>query len=193
MTRKSRLKGDGDGPIIIKKYANRRLYNTGTSSYITLDSLAAMTREGVEFKVVDAKSGDDITRAVLTQIIMDEEMGGNTMLPTSFLRDLISMYGNQMQAMVPSYLEASMAAFRKNQEEFTKSMMNASPFAAIAKKNMEMFGAAFGGRRSTDQEAGTTSEAPAQSGSAPVAEGRREIDDLKAELAEMKAKLDRLG
>ena len=193
MTRKSRLKGDGDGPIIIKKYANRRLYNTGTSSYITLDSLAAMTREGVEFKVVDAKSGDDITRAVLTQIIMDEEMGGNTMLPTSFLRDLISMYGNQMQAMVPSYLEASMAAFRKNQEEFTKSMMNASPFAAIAKKNMEMFGAAFGGRRSTDTEAGTTSDDPAQSGYSPVAEGRREIDDLKAELAEMKAKLDRLG
>ena len=98
-------------PIIIKKYANRRLYNTETSSYITLEHLAAMTREGREFKVVDAKSGDDITHSVLTQIIMEEETRGQTMLPVSFLRQLIGMYGDSMQAMVPQYLEASLESF----------------------------------------------------------------------------------
>ena len=100
---------DGD-TIIIKKYANRRLYNTGSSSYITLDDLAKMTREDVDFKVVDAKSGDDITHSILTQIIMEEESSGSQMLPVSFLRQLISMYGNSMQAMMPQYLEAAIDA-----------------------------------------------------------------------------------
>mgnify|MGYP003131529026 CR=1 FL=1 len=180
----------GAGPIIIKKYANRRLYNTGTSSYITLDHLAELTRQDIEFKVVDAKSGEDITRSVLTQIIMDEEAGGQTMLPTSFLREIISLYGNQMQAMVPSYLEASMSALRRNQEQFAQSMLGASnPFSALAKQNMQMFGAALGGigpseEKTSHGEAGDTRT---------DTDHDTEIKDLKAELAAMKEKLDRLA
>ena len=132
----------GTGPVIIKKYANRRLYNTESSSYITLEHLAAMTREGRDFKVVDAKSDDDITHTVLTQIIMEEEARGETMLPVNFLRQLIAMYGDSMQAMVPGYLEASMDSFRRNQEQFKTAVEGAfahSPFAEIAKRNMQMF------------------------------------------------------
>lgn len=143
----------GDGVVIIKKYANRRLYNTETSSYITLDHLATMTREGRDFKVVDAKTDDDITHNVLTQIIMEEESRGQTMLPVSFLRQLIAMYGDSMQSMVPGYLEASMDSFRRNQEQFKSAVEGAfahSPFAEIAKRNMQMFEAAtqaFASRR----------------------------------------------
>src|SRR6188768_2040265 len=103
------------GPVVIKKYANRRLYNTESSSYITLEFLAQMTREGREFKVIDAKSEDDITHNILTQIIMEEENRGQTMLPVGFLRELIAMYGDSMQQMVPGYLEASLEAFQRNQ------------------------------------------------------------------------------
>ena len=112
-------------PVIIKKYANRRLYNTETSSYITLDLLSQMTREGREFVVVDAKTGEDITHNVLTQIIMEEEQRGKNMLPVNFLRQLIAMYGDSMQSMVPQYLEASMDAFRKNQMQFQEAMKGA--------------------------------------------------------------------
>jgi polyhydroxyalkanoate synthesis repressor PhaR len=132
----------GDGPVVIKKYANRRLYNTETSSYITLEHLAAMTREGRDFKVVDAKTDADITHSVLTQIIMEEESRGGSMLPVNFLRQLIAMYGDSMQAMVPGYLEASMDSFRRNQEQFKTAVEGAfanSPFAEIAKRNLEMF------------------------------------------------------
>src|SRR6476620_3388359 len=104
--------------VIIKKYANRRLYNTETSSYITLDHLATMVRERRQFQVLDARTDEDITRSVLTQIIMEEESRGQTMLPVNFLRQLIAMYGDSMQAMVPQYLEASMDAFRRNQAQF---------------------------------------------------------------------------
>ena len=170
-------------PIIIKKYANRRLYNTGSSSYITLDHLGEMTRAGVDFKVVDAKSGDDITRSVLTQIIMEEENRGQTMLPTPFLRQLIAMYGDSMQSMVPPYLEASMAALRRNQEQFRKSMAGAfNPFEAIAKQNMAMFEAA------ASMISGKT---PAEG--APPADEASELADLKREMAELQAKLDKLG
>ncbi len=106
---------ESSGTVIIKKYANRRLYNTESSSYITLEHLAQMTRDGRDFKVIDAKSEDDITHNILTQIIMEEENRGQTMLPVSFLRQLISLYGDSMQSMVPQYLEASMEAFRRNQ------------------------------------------------------------------------------
>src|SRR5687768_18051565 len=99
----------------IKKYANRRLYDTESSTYITLDRLAAMIREGREFEVVAAKTGEDITRHVLTQIIVEEEARGSTMLPVNFLRQLIGLYGNSMQGMVPQYLEAAMEAFQRNQ------------------------------------------------------------------------------
>lgn len=139
-----KLAGEEEPPVIIKKYANRRLYDTESSSYITLSHLSAMTREGREFKVVDAKTGEDITHNVLTQIIMDEEARGTTLLPVSFLRQIISMYGHQMQAMVPHYLEASMESFRRNQEQMRsafKDMIPAggdNPFEALARRNMAM-------------------------------------------------------
>ena len=101
--------------VTIKKYANRRLYDTESSSYITLDRLAEMVREGREFEVVDAKSGEDITRQVLTQIIVDEESHGSTLLPLNFLKHIIGLYGNSMQTFVPGYLEAAMDAFQRNQ------------------------------------------------------------------------------
>ena len=129
------------GTIIIKKYANRRLYNTSSSSYITLEDLAGMVRENIDFQVLDAKSGDDITHSILTQIIMDEEANGGQMLPVSFLRQLIGMYGNSMQNLMPSYLEASMNNFRQNQanirEAFEKGM-SAGPLAAIHETNMAL-------------------------------------------------------
>ncbi|MBC7283634.1 polyhydroxyalkanoate synthesis repressor PhaR [Hoeflea sp.] len=106
------------GPVTIKKYANRRLYNTGTSTYVTLDDLAVMVKKGEDFTVLDAKSGDDITHSVLTQIIFEQESKtGNTLLPVSFLRQLISIYGDQMQMVVPSYLEHSMSALTEQQEQ----------------------------------------------------------------------------
>ena len=113
--------GQNDDTVVIQKYANRRLYNTRSSSYITLDHLAKMTREGVDYKVLDAKTGTDITHQILTQIIMEEEATGEQMLPVSFLRQLISMYGNSMQSLIPHYLEASMDNFRTNQVKLQKA------------------------------------------------------------------------
>ena len=175
------------GPVIIKKYANRRLYNTETSSYITLDHLAAMTREGRDFKVVDAKSDDDITHNVLTQIIMEEESRGQTMLPVSFLRQLIALYGDSMQAMVPGYLEASMDSFRRNQEQFKSAVEGAfanTPFADMAKRNLAMFEAATQGFQAA---------APAPTPTAPAASKDAEMAALKAELAALKDKIEKLG
>ncbi len=119
-----------DKAITIKKYANRRLYNTGTSTYVTLDDLAQMVKKGEDFTVQDAKSGEDITHSVLTQIIFEQESKtGNTLLPVSFLRQLISFYGDQMQAVIPSYLEHSMHAFTEQQaemrEQFTRGLEEA--------------------------------------------------------------------
>ena len=137
-----------DDVVIIKKYANRRLYDTESSTYITLERLAEMVRQKREFKVVDAKSGEDITRSVLTQIIMDEESRGSTMLPVNFLRQLISMYGDQMQSVVPQYLEASLDALQRNQSQLREAMAGAfaaNPFAEMARRNMELFTAAAAG------------------------------------------------
>ncbi len=175
--------------VIIKKYANRRLYNTGSSSYITLDHLATLTREGRDFQVLDAKTGEDITRSVLTQIVMDGESGSQTMLPTSFLRQIISLYGNAMGPVVPHYLEASMNAFAKNQAQFTEAMTGAlggasafpalKPFEAMAKQNMAMFKAA------TDMLSG---RATAAKGEPPS----DEMTNLKAQMAVLQARLDKL-
>jgi polyhydroxyalkanoate synthesis repressor PhaR len=173
-------------PVIIKKYANRRLYNTETSSYITLENLAEMTRAGREFQVLDAKSNDDITHTVLTQIIMEEESRGTTMLPSGFLRQLISMYGDSMQAMVPQYLEASMEAFRRNQMQFRTALEGAfsgGPFEDLHKRNMAMFDVATsilkpGGKK----EAGNSG-----------AGNDVEIAALKAQMAELQSKIDKLG
>ncbi|WP_026091468.1 polyhydroxyalkanoate synthesis repressor PhaR [Blastomonas sp. AAP53] len=182
---------DSDDVIIIKKYANRRLYNTRSSSYITLDFLAKLTREGKDFQVVDAKTGDDITHNILTQIIMEEESSGQQMLPVGFLRELISMYGNSMQSMIPQYLEASMDAFRKNQEKFQSAMEGSiknSPFAQLARQNLAMFEAAssaFNPRK--DKQASASTVVQPSSGSSDD-----EIAALKAELSAMQRKIDSL-
>ena len=167
--------------VIIKKYANRRLYDTESSSYITLDRLAEMVRQKREFKVVDAKSGEDITHSVLTQIVMDEEAGGTNMLPVNFLRQLIGMYGDQMQSMVPQYLEASLEAFQRNQTQFRDALAGAftgGPLAEIARRNMELFQAAAPG---------------AAKPAAAASHDENEIERLKGELAALQAKVDKLA
>jgi polyhydroxyalkanoate synthesis repressor PhaR len=182
---------DNSGTVIIKKYANRRLYNTESSSYITLEHLAQMTREGRDFKVIDAKSEDDITHNILTQIIMEEENRGQTMLPVSFLRQLISLYGDSMQSMVPQYLEASMEAFRRNQSQFRQAIEGTfagGPFAEIAKRNMEIFEAAA--------KAFKVPAVGEEGYVAPAAGAPAKGDDLstlKDQLAALQAKLDKLG
>ena len=175
-------------PVIIKKYANRRLYNTETSSYITLDLLSQMTREGREFVVVDAKTGEDITHNVLTQIIMEEEQRGKNMLPVNFLRQLIAMYGDSMQSMVPQYLEASMEAFRRNQQQFRSAMEGAfggGPFAESAKRNMAMFEAAADAFKPGGKDGAPKTE--------PAAEDGDDIATLKAQLARLQDKIDKMG
>ncbi len=180
---------DGKGDtVVIKKYANRRLYNTQSSSYITLDHLAKMTRDGVDFKVLDAKSGTDITHQILTQIIMDEESaGGEQMLPVNFLRQLISMYGNSMQGLVPHYLEASMENFSSNQaklrQAFEDSLGN-NPLAKLAQQNIAMFKAAATAFMPGLGEAKPSSHDKEQDG---------EIAALRAQMAEMQKQLDKLG
>jgi len=174
--------GSEDDVVIIKKYANRRLYDTESSSYITLERLAEMVRQKRQFKVVDAKTGEDLTRGVLTQIIMDEESRGSTMLPVNFLRQLISMYGDQMQSMVPQYLEASLEQLQRNQSQFREAVtgaLAANPFAEIARRNMEMFTAA-GGKGGVGEEK-------------PAGDNKAELAALKAQLAELQRKLDTLS
>jgi polyhydroxyalkanoate synthesis repressor PhaR len=182
-------------PVIIKKYANRRLYDTESSSYITLEHLSVMTRKGREFKVVDAKSGDDITHSVLTQIIVEEENRGTTLLPVSFLRQLISMYGDQMQAMVPHYLEASMEAFRRNQEQVRSTMMGvmaggANPFEALARQNMAMMKAAADMWGTAVVP--TAGAAAAEPGQPEIPKAEDDVKLLKDELRALQAKIDKL-
>ena len=179
----------GDQPTIIKKYANRRLYNTQSSSYITLDDLARMTREGEDFQVLDAKTGNDITHAILTQIIMDEEANGEQMLPVSFLRQLISMYGNSMQAMMPHYLEASMDNFRANQgklQDAFKSTMAPDSLSKMAETNMAMFQAAANAFIPTAGNDTASAAAPEQNDGS-------EMNDLRAQMKAMQDKLDKMG
>ena len=185
-----------DDVIIIKKYANRRLYNTDSSSYITLDHLAGMTREGVDFQVIDAKSGTDITHQILTQIIMDEEAGGSQMLPVSFLRDLIGMYGNSMQSMIPHYLEMSMQHFRDNQLKMRKALedsLGTNPLAKLAQQNMAMFQAAteaFMSGRPGMPGAPVAGEDDAVAQDSEKKE--EELDTLRSQMAEMQKQLDKL-
>src|SRR6267154_1127541 len=139
-----------EGPVTIKKYANRRLYNTGTSTYVTLEDLAVMVKEGEDFLVYDAKTGDDITRSVLAQIIFEQEnKAGQNLLPTTFLRQLIRFYGDSMQMVVPKYLEQSIDMLTREQEKFRKQMTNTfsgTPFAPLeehVRRNMELFQQTF--------------------------------------------------
>jgi polyhydroxyalkanoate synthesis repressor PhaR len=187
-----------DQPVTIKKYANRRLYNTGTSTYVTLEDLAAMVKGGEDFIVHDAKTGEDITRQVLAQIIFEQEnKEGQSMLPIAFLRQLIRFYGDSMQMLVPRYLEVSIDSFTREQEKFRQQMAQAfgvGPFAPIedqVRRNMEMFERAFSmftpfARR--EQQA-VTEAGKAQ---ASAIEGE-EIHDLKRQMEEMQKRLDRLS
>ena len=177
----------GDKTVIIKKYANRRLYNTRSSSYITLDHLAKMTRQGIDYKVLDAKSGNDITHQILTQIILDEEANGEQMLPVNFLRELICMYGNSMQSLIPHYLEASMENFRANQSKLAKTFEDSlgnNPLARLAEQNMAMFKAAAAAFMP-----GSEPQTP------PEPENRPDNDlgALREQMAEMQKRLDALS
>src|SRR2546421_5105014 len=182
-------------PVTIKKYANRRLYNTGTSTYVTLEDLATMVKSGEDFAVFDAKTGDDITRSVLTQIIFEQENkeGAQNLLPINFLRQLIRFYGDSMQMLVPRYLETSIDSLTREQQKFRDQMsqaFGASGFGALdeqVRRNMEVFQRAFSmftpfARR--DEEAAET-EKPASSSS--------DLDELKRQLSEMQKKVERLG
>lgn len=173
-----------DNVVVIKKYANRRLYDTESSSYITLERLAEMVRQKRDFKVIDAKSGEDITHNVLTQIIMDEEARGSNMLPVNFLRQLISMYGDSVQSFVPQYLEASLEALQRNQAQFRDAVSGAlttNPLAELARRNMEMLSAAVPGLK------------PSAARDGPADDTRSELAELRVQLAEMQKKLDKLG
>jgi polyhydroxyalkanoate synthesis repressor PhaR len=196
-------------PIVIKKYANRRLYNTGTSTYVTLEDLAAMVKRGEDFVVVDAKSGEDITRSVLTLIIFEQEnKAGQNLLPANFLRQLIRFYGDSMQMLVPRYLEVSIESLTREQEKFRQQMSQAfgtGPFAPLeeqVRRNMEMFERAFSmfapfPRR--EPPAGETFKAPEPHAPSAPSDGTHkpepadEIDDLKRQLEEVQKRLNRLS
>ena len=199
-----------DDPVIIKKYANRRLYNTGTSTYVTLEDLAEMVRQGEDFTVQDAKTGEDITHPVLTQIIFElENREGQNMLPIPFLRQLISFYGDQMQMVVPSFLEQSMIAFAKEQERFREQMKDAmggigkspmdmmkmaNPVKALeeqTKRNIELFQNAM--RMFTPFPAGAQPQAAPETPEAPAADKDDDLKELKEQIAAMQRKLDRMG
>lgn len=193
--------------IVIKKYANRRLYNTAKSSYVTLDDLSKMVRAGQDFAVYDAKSGDDITRSVLTQIIFEEEAKGQSMLPTNFLRQIISLYGDTLQGVVPSYLDASMETFAQNQDRLRQAV-GGNPamanFESMARGNMEWFeqamrmfspfGAAAGGAAAGG--AAKPPRAPAEPepprDDKPASDLSQDLDQLQRQLGEMQAQLERL-
>ncbi|MCA3719632.1 polyhydroxyalkanoate synthesis repressor PhaR [Phenylobacterium sp.] len=209
----------GDGPVVIKKYANRRLYNTSSSTYVTLEHLADMVRKGVDFVVYDAKTNDDITRSVLAQIIFDEESRSESLLPIQFLRQLIGFYGNSMQAFLPSYLEMSLASFAEQQERLRHQLTGVGQPAGLAayeeqvKKNMALFSQAMqmfspfaygrpegaAGAPAAAPQPVSTPAAPADRGSAPAAghdaEGASETDiaDLKRRMEEMAAQIERLA
>jgi polyhydroxyalkanoate synthesis repressor PhaR len=180
-------------PITIKKYANRRLYNTGTSTYVTLEDLALMVKKGEDFVVYDAKTGEDITRSVLAQIIFEQEnKEGQSLLPITFLRQLIRFYGDSMQTLVPRFLEISMTSLTREHEKMREQVaqaFGASGFGSLeeqVRRNMEMFERAF------------TMFAPFARKDSPdsadkTARGGAEIDELKRQLDEMQKRLDRLG
>ena len=206
-------KPSGDGPITIKKYANRRLYNTATSSYVTLEHLCQMVQEGVDFVVYDAKTGDDITRTVLTQIIVEEEAKGQNLLPIKFLRQLIGLYGDSMQWMVPEYLDQVMEAFTGNQERMRQSMQETFggmfPFGNLeemSRQNMALFenamkmftplkaepGAAAGPDRGASADAPDSGAGHADNGAQAPGEADT-LEALKAQVDLLQKQLDAFG
>ena len=190
--------GNDNKPIVVKKYANRRLYNTASSSYVTLDDLAKMIQEGADFAVYDAKTGEDITRSVLTQIIFEQESRGQNLLPVQFLRRLIRFYGDQMQGFLPPYLEMSMESFSKAQEQMRENISRTfgatTPMAAFeeqAQRNMALFQqalslwapfAAPGARTATSEDEGVSE-----------ASNDEQLDALKKQMEAMQRQLDSMS
>lgn len=190
-----------DQPTTIKKYANRRLYNTGTSTYVTLEDLAAMVKDGEDFLVYDAKTGDDITRSVLAQIIFEQEnKAGQNLLPTTFLRQLIRFYGDSMQMVVPKYLEQSIATLTQEQEKFRKQIANTlsgTPFAPLeeqVRRNMELFQQTFSMFKPFAPGAGrpATTPEPEPDATAPAASDSN-IDELRQQMKDMQERLERMS
>ena len=189
-------------PITIKKYANRRLYNTATSQYVTLDHLCQMVKDNVDFVVYDAKSGDDITRSVLTQIIFEEEGKGHNLLPIRFLRQLIGFYGDSLQSVVPGYLELSMESFSRNQERMRNYLDQTfgatnpfRQFEEMTRQNISYFERAmrmFSPFGAQDEAEGRTAES---AGNAAASSGRaeQEIDALKSQLDIIRRQLEELA
>ena len=187
-------------PITIKKYANRRLYNTGTSTYVTLEDLASMVKSGEDFVVYDAKTGEDITRGVLTQIIFEQEnKEGQNLLPINFLRQLIRFYGDSMQMLVPRYLEVSIDSLTREQEKFRQQISQAfgmGGFGAIedqVRRNMEMFERTFAMFAPFARQGGSTGSAAEPDKPDKPAKPGDDIDELKRQMEEMQKRLDRLG
>ncbi|MEM7172118.1 MAG: polyhydroxyalkanoate synthesis repressor PhaR [Pseudomonadota bacterium] len=201
--------GKQGDPITIKKYANRRLYNTATSSYVTLDHLCQMVQEDIDFVVYDAKSGEDITRAVLTQIIVEEEAKGQNLLPVNFLRQLISFYGDSMQWMVPGYLDQMMGAFAQNQDRMRQSIQdtfgNMFPFTNmddLSKQNMAVFDNAMrwfapfqqsGASTGSESHGNKSTSGPTQPANpASASEETETLEQLKAQVDLLQRQLDAL-
>ena len=182
-------------PVTIKKYANRRLYNTATSSYVTLDHLCQMVKDGTDFVVYDAKTGDDITRSVLTQIIVEEESKGQNLLPIPFLRQLISLYGDNMQWLVPRYLEHSMKSFTGNQEKMREyfqttfgGMFPFTGFEEMSKQNIAMFERAmrmfspFNAEQVGDAAATPATDQPKTRPEDKFSELQKRLDELQSQM-----------
>lgn len=187
--------------VVIKKYANRRLYNTASSSYVTLEHLSEMVKQGVDFVVYDAKTNEDITRTVLTQIIFEEESQGQSLLPIQFLRQLISFYGNSMQAFLPSYLELSLSSFTQQQERLRSQLSAFGPPGGIAtyedqiRQNLQLFDRAM---KMFTPFAFTPSVRPEEPAAAsPATKSEPAADDslssLRKQMAEMQAQIDKLA
>jgi polyhydroxyalkanoate synthesis repressor PhaR len=180
---------DSSAPVIVKKYANRRLYNTESSSYITLENLAEMVRKDRDFVVYDAKSGEDITRSVLTQIIVEEEGKGNAMLPTNFLRQLIGFYGDNVQSVVPRYLDSAMASFARQQKEMRSAMKKTigtfmpPGMEDVGRKNMAMMERAMTLFTPFYHEGGTKT---------PSATEPEALNDYQEEILGLRAEVERL-
>ena len=183
-------KNGGSKTVVIKKYANRRLYDTSTSSYVTLDHLSDLVRREIDFEVVDAKTGEDLTRQVLTQIIFEKENKGEGALPLNFLRKLIGFYGGGSQTLLPAWLEMSMNSFAESQERWSKAVGSANPFSLFEKQaraNMEMFENAM--------RMFTPGMKPHSKSRRPEASGEREdaMDMLRAQMQAMQDQLDALS
>src|ERR1700761_6677063 len=189
-----------DQPTTIKKYANRRLYNTGTSTYVTLEDLASMVKDGEDFLVYDAKTGDDITRSVLAQIIFEQEnKAGQNLLPTTFLRQLIRFYGDSMQMVVPKYLEQSIDTLTREQEKFRKQLsttFSGTPFAPLeehVRRNMELFQQTFSMFKPFVPPRGGANASAEPEKAAEPASDNGTVDELPRQMKEMQDRLDRMS